>query len=366
MQKLMCAVLLGLAWGASADDQGAQGSLDAAITEFSHYIDEQTAKDEFSGTVLVAKGDKILYSAARGMASKRYSVANNLQTKINLGSMNKMFTATAIMQLVEQGKIRLDDKLSRYLDDSWLPRKISSRIEIQHLLTHASGLGTYFTDEFYASSKTRFRNLKDFKPLTVNSRLSITPGSDFSYSNVGMLLLGAVIEKASGQDYYRYIDEHIYAPAGMINSGCYEMDQPVPNLAIGYLRDRKSATGWRNNLYLHVIRGGPAGGCFSTAEDLYHFAMAFTAFKLVNRENTELLYSTKPQFHHAPYGFGFQSGGKPQNRVVGHSGGFDGISSNLDIFLDGGYIAVVLSNYDGASVPVVVKLRQLLKPGLSS
>ena len=340
--------------------ESASLTLEDALTQLAEYGDKMADEDTFSGTILLAKDDKILYSAAHGMASKRFAVPNNLQTKLNLGSMNKMFTAVAIMQLVEKEKISLDDRLGKYLDESWISKDISAKIKIRHLLTHTSGLGSYFNRRFAETSKNHFRALADYKPLIVGETLQFEPGSSAHYSNTGMFLLGAVIEAATGQSYFDYIRRKIYEPAGMINSGCYEMDQPVPNLAMGYSRNGENKTGWNNNLYLHVLKGGPAGGCFSTVEDLYKFSTALVGYKLLEQENTETLYSKKTELRGGSYGYGFSVRATPDDRIVGHSGGFSGISSNLDIFLDTGYVAVVLSNYSGAARPLRAKIRSLL------
>lgn len=331
-----------------------------AVAELDSYVKRMAEKDVFSGSVLLAKGDKVLYTAAHGMASKRFNVPNNLQTKFNLGSMNKMFTSTAIMQLVEAGKLKLDDKLSKFVDDSWLPEDVSGKIEIQHLLTHSSGLGSYFNQTYMNASKNNFRALDDYKPLIRDEKLQFEPGTDARYSNTGMFMLGVVIEKVSGKTYFDYIREHIYKVADMRNSDSYEMDQPIPNLAIGYQHTSGNETGWRNNLYKHVIKGGPAGGGFSTVEDLHRFALALTQFKLLGKRFTEELYSAKPELHSPEYGYGFAVGGTPNNRIVGHGGGFEGISSNLDIYLNQGYVGVVMSNYGSGSRPIESKIRELL------
>jgi CubicO group peptidase (beta-lactamase class C family) len=335
-------------------------TLPQALTELDAYVKRMAEKDVFSGTVLLAQGDKVLYKAAHGLASKRFNVPNNLQTRFNLGSMNKMFTATATLQLVEKGKLKLTDKLSQFVDNNWLASDVSDKIEIRHLLSHTSGLGSYFNQTYMDTSKSKFRTLDDYKPLIKDETLRFEPGSRFGYSNTGMLMLGVVIEKVSGMDYFEYIHEHIYQPAGMNHSDSYAMDQPVVNLAIGYERDRANATGWRNNLYQHVLKGGPAGGGFSTVEDLHRFATALTNYKLLSKSLTETLYSAKPQLNSPSYGYGFSVRGAPDNRVVGHGGGFDGISSNLDIYLDQGYVIAVMSNYSSGARPVEGKIRELL------
>ncbi|NQZ23853.1 MAG: beta-lactamase family protein [Colwellia sp.] len=335
-------------------------TLTAAVDELTDYIQRMADKDVFSGSVLLAKGDKVLYKGAFGLASKRFNVANNLQTKFNLGSMNKMFTSIGIMQLVEAGKLSLNDKLSKFTDQSWLANNVNNKIEIQHLLTHSSGLGSYFNQTYMAASKNSFRELDDYKSLIRGEELQFEPGTDVRYSNTGMFMLGVVIEKVSGENYFDYIREHIYKPAGMLNSDSYEMDQPVPNLAIGYEPDRNNETGWVNNIYLHVLKGGPAGGGFSTVEDLHKFAVALKNYKLLGKELTEQLYSAKPMLHSYNYGYGFNVSGSPEDRIVGHGGAFYGISSNLDIFLDRDYISTVMSNYGGSGSIIVDKINELL------
>jgi CubicO group peptidase (beta-lactamase class C family) len=314
-------------------------------------------KEAFSGTLLIAKGDNILTTFVGGEASKRFHVPNNIDTKFNLGSMNKMFTATSIMQLVEKGVLSLDDPIGKYVDETWLPKDITSKITIHHLLTHTSGLGSYFNETYMKGSRELFRNVDDFKPLVQGDKPAFEPGTRFLYSNTGMLLLGVVIEKATGGSYFDYVRKHIYEPAGMVHSDSYEMDYPVENLAIGYSRAPGSPYGWQNNLYKHVIKGGPAGGGFSTVKDLHHFALAIQSGKLVSRESLDKMWK---DYAGANYGYGFSVEDGPNGKVVGHSGGFDGINSNLSIYLDKGYVVAVMSNYDNGASPIARKIGQLL------
>jgi CubicO group peptidase (beta-lactamase class C family) len=181
-----------------------------------------------------------------------------------------------------------------------------------------------------------------------------------------MLVLGKVIEVVSGQDYFSYIRDQIYRPAGMINSDSYQLDYVNPNLAVGYEKEYglDGAKRYRNNIFMHVIRGGPAGGGYSTVEDLNRFAEALKGGKLVGQPYVEQLTTPKPELNSPQYGFGF--GAEPQSEIIGHSGGFPGISSNLDIFKKSGYVAVVQSNYGGGSMPVVQKIRALVRARLSN
>jgi CubicO group peptidase (beta-lactamase class C family) len=326
------------------------------VSQTVELVDRVCQRDIFSGTALVAQNDEVLYSHACGEASKRFHVANNIDTKFNLGSMNKMFTATAINQLVERGVLQYDQTIDAYVDESWLPQDVTSKITIHHLLTHTSGLGSYFNDTFWNGSRQLYRDVDDFKPLVRGEQLAFEPGARFRYSNTGMLLLGVVIESATGESYFDYIRENIYEPAGMTNSDSYEMDMPVENLAIGYVPDRDGEYGWENNLYKHVIKGGPAGGGFSTVTDMHLFARALLTGKLVSPETLELMWTD----HSDGYGYGFSVAEGAAGKVVGHGGGFSGLNANLDIFVGSGYVVVVMSNYDGAASPVARQINNLI------
>lgn len=360
-------VIIALSFNASSFEDDAANSkklpitVEKAVAELDAFISQLTKDDTFSGTILWAKDDTVLYKSARGMASKRFNVANNLETKFNLASLNKMFTATAIMRLVEANQLSLTDTLDTFVDESWLPQVLSNKIQIQHLLTHSSGLGSYFTDEFFSTSKTRFVELEDFKPIVKNDTLEFEPGTGYRYSNNGMLLLGVVIEVVTDTSYFDHIDGAIYAPAGMQNSGCFPRSQPIQNLAVGYHANPEKKTGWETNYLWIADKGGPAGGCYSNVDDMHGFAKALTGNILLNQKNTEAMYASKPEFHEKSYGYGFKISGAPNNRIVGHRGGFIGMSSNLDIFLDSGYVSVVLSNHSGGSIPVYEKIRDLVE-----
>ncbi len=328
-----------------------------AIEEIRALVDKLATKGWLSGTVLVAKGPDILLTKAAGEASKSYHVPNNIDTKFNLGSMNKMFTATAAAQLVEQGKLSFDDPIGKYIDETWLPKDVTSKITVRQLLTHTSGLGSYFNETYMRSSRDLFRKLDDYKPLIKDDRPAFTPGEKFQYSNTGMFLVGVIIEKVTGEDYFDDIRKTIYAPAGMTNTDCYEMDYPVENLAIGYSPDWTSPYKWQNNLYKHVIKGGPAGGGFSTVKDLHKFALALLSGKLVSKPMLEMMWT---DYIGANYGYGFGIRQGAPNRIVGHSGGFDGINSELNIYVDRGYIVSVMSNYDSGAGPLATKISLIL------
>jgi CubicO group peptidase (beta-lactamase class C family) len=332
-----------------------------AVTEILGFLDRLCEGDLFSGTVMVARGNQVLVAASCGEASKRFHAPVDLDTKFNIGSMNKMFTSVAIMQLVDEGVLAVDDPIGKYLDESWLSTEILESVTIHHLLSHTSGLGSFFTDDWDAQSRKLYREVDDWKPIIVQDTLAFEPGTEWSYSNTGMYVLGAVIESATGENYFDYIRENVYAPAGMENTDCYDMDCPVENLAIGYWPSDDCAGGWKNNYFEHTIRGGPAGGGFSTSPDLLSFARALQTGKLVSKESLEKLWTISfDRGSPYAYGYGFSIRTGPAGKVVGHGGGFLGINANLDIFLDKGYISVVMTNLDGAGAPVDMKIAELL------
>lgn len=335
-------------------------SAEEAVKELDAFVVRLVEADAFSGAVLLARDGKALYCKAFGLANRGDEVPNTIKTRFNLGSMNKMFTAVAVAQLVERGKLAWDDPVGKHLDDDWLRDAAARRATIGQLLSHTSGLGSYFNDAFMRGSRELYRNVADYKPLIADEKPQFAPGEGWAYSNSGFMLLGAIIEKVTGQSYYDYVRENIHKPCGMADTDCFEMDKPVRSLAIGYSREFDAAGNvvWTSNLFKHVIRGGPAGGGFSTVNDLLRFAEALRGDKLLTAGSRELLWTPKPS---SPgYGYGFSLGKGPAGRKVGHGGGFPGISSNLDIFLENGFTGVVLSNYDQAAPPVAQKLEELV------
>jgi CubicO group peptidase (beta-lactamase class C family) len=329
--------------------------------ELDAYLQKLAANDLFSGTVLVAKDGKPFFRKAYGVANKDFNAPNRIDTKFNLGSMNKMFTSVAIAQLVERGKLSFDDPLAKFLPE--FPDKESAqKIKIKHLLSHTAGLGSYFNQKFFDSSRENYRTVDDLMKLAEGEKMQFEPGSKWSYSNTGMLVLGKVIEKVTGQNYYDYIRENIYKPAGMTNSDCYELDKVNSNLAVGYEKEYTDAgIEFSNNVFKHVMRGGPAGGGYSTVDDLFKFDVALRSGKLVGQEMVKILLSAKPELNSPDYGYGFQI--DKDLSIAGHGGGFPGISSNLDMFLSNGYSAAVMSNYGFAAIPVSDKIRELVMAG---
>lgn len=314
---------------------------------------ESAAKiHRFSGAMLIARGESVLFEAAFGAASLDPPQENTLQTKFHLGSMPKMFTAIAVLQLVQQGKLRLDVPISEYLPD-YPNQEQARKITLHHLLTHTSGLGDYFGREF-DEKKGTIRRLEDYYQFFASNPLRFEPGERWSYSNAGMHLAGIVVERAAGISYYEYVQRHVFERAGMKSTGNNRVEERVPGLATGYTRfntpdvfNVDPAT--RSNLGTLPPRGGPAGGGYSTLGDLHAFAQALLANRLLDAKHTELLTSGKvavPGAAGAKYAYGFEEMPVGGARSIGHSGGAPGMNAMLRIFPESGLTVAVLSNYD--------------------
>ena len=342
------------------------------IKEFQDALDQLAEADEFSGAVLVAKDQTILFQQAYGMAHRNDQLPNRMDTRFNLGSINKMFTALAIAQLAEQGKLAFSDPISMYVPN--YPQEIAEKVIIHHLLTHTSGLGhywnTHFWQEHFLVERANLRTVVDYFPLFRDEPLSFEPGERFQYSNAGFILLGAIIERVSGQEYWTYVREHIFEPAGMHHTDAYEIDCPPANQAIGYTHLNRSGereTGPRRpNLDAMFVKGHPAGCAFSTVEDLFKFGLAVRSHRFLEPSSTALVLTGKVEWPDNPgirYAYGWQERMVNGQRIVGHGGVALGVSAHFDLYLDSGYTVVVLSNYDA---PIARRIGRMLQEQLTS
>lgn len=306
-------------------------------------VERQAAAGRFSGAVLIAKDGKPVYEKAYGLADRAKKIPNTVDTKFRIGSMSKMFTATAIMQLVQTGKIDLDKPFGTYLTD--YPNKATaSTVTIRQLLTHTGGTGDIFGPQF-DKNRLKLRTLQDYIALYGSRPPAFKPGSKFEYSNYGFVLLGAVIEKVSGQSYYDYVREHIYQPAGMTATGSEPEDAAVPDRSVGYMAAPKG--GVQPNTDTLPYRGTSAGGGYSTVGDLLRFANALENHTLLNAQYTGMMTTGKVAMGPGiKYGFGFGDVTVNGVRCFGHNGGAPGMNGDLEICPGDGFVIAVLSNLD--------------------
>lgn len=288
------------------------------VAELRSYLDTLTAADAFSGVVLLARDGTPIFEHAYGNAL--FGIPIQTTSRFALASMNKMFTAVAVAQLAESGKLSFQDPIRKYLPE--YPRKITEKITIHHLLTHTSGLPPYLVrgelEQIHAAT------VQDYLPAFFSRPLLFEPGERWSYSNAGFLTLDAIVERVSGQSFSEYLEQHIFAPAGMS----------------------------------HSVQG------ISTVEDLLKFANALRQDKLLGPKFTSKLLEGKVETDGGDgsrYAYGFLEEEVNGQRIVGHGGSAPGWNGQLDIYRESGYTVVVLANRDSPTAHrVAVHLRDLL------
>lgn len=309
------------------------------ISKIENHLNKMATNDTYSGNVLIALNEEILLEKAYGYANLSHKVPNNVNTKFGIASMGKMFTAVAIMQLKEQGKLNFDDYVGEFLPD--YPNKtVKDSVTIHQLLVHTSGLSDFFNTKFELKAKHTVRTLEDYFSFFKDDSLLFTPGTKNSYSNSGYIVLGMIIEKLSATTYYDYVKQHIFTPVGMENTDCFETDSSIENLAEGYINLGKNNI-WKTSTYYKGARGSSAGGAYSTLGDLHKFAMALKKNILISNESLAIM--TMDQ-NNNNYGYGFSLNRFNDFEVYGHNGGAHGVSAELDIYKNADYIVVTLSN----------------------
>jgi len=331
-----------------------KGLSDEQIAEkIGAFVDELAKNKEFSGSVLVAKGFEPMFARAWGMADYSAKRPNTLDTPINLGSMNKMFTGLAVTQLVAQGKLAWDDTVGKHLPE-YPDEQVRNEVTIHHLLTHTSGLGSYWNPG-YEAIKNELSSVSDFVSAFEGQPLAFNPGQGNQYSNVGPTVLGLIIETVTGEDYFDYVREHIYGPAGMSRSDHYDKFETLSGKASGY-----SVEGGElviNSEWIGRI-GGPAGGGYASANDLLSFAQALYDGTLIDESHREIMTSFKvPWGENGGYGYLYGDHRENGQRYVGHNGGAPGINAEFSHFPDLGYTVIVLSNFGDAATPVAEEIR---------
>jgi len=314
-------------------------TLDAALAALTQRADEYAREDKFSGTLLVARNGQVLLHNNWGLANRESKAPVTSDTQFRLGSINKMLTAVAVLQLIEAGKLSLDAPLALYLPE-YPNKQLAAAVKVHHLLTHTGGTGDIFKPEYF-ERRLEIRTHADYLTLFGARAVDFEPGTQDRYSNYGYVLLGALIEKVSGVSYYDYVQQRIYAPAGMSATGSLPESESVPNRAQGYTQDNGN---WVPNTDTLPYRGMAAGGGYSTARDLMLFALALQDGRLISKQM--LAQATTAHDKGLTYGYGFGIEGSGKLRRYGHSGGAPGMNAALRIYPQLGYVLVGLSNLD--------------------
>lgn len=301
--------------------------------------DKLSADDKFMGAVLIESHGRIVLEEAWGYADREAKIPLKVTDKFRLGSMNKMFTAVAALQLVGQGKLSLDGTVGQYLLD-YPNKEIAGKVTIRMLLTHTGGTGDIFGDEF-DKHRLELKTLADYVTLYGARAPEFPPGSKSDYSNYGFILLGVIIGKVSGEDYYDYVRSHIFKPAGMTDTGSLPESVTVPGRANGYTqKDGK----WVLNTDTLPWRGTSAGGGYSTLADLARFAHAMMDGTLLPDDLRDA--ATRSQTQGDWYGYGFELHGNGLARSYGHTGGAPGMATEMRIYPNAKAVVIELGNID--------------------
>jgi len=322
------------------EDKGKDKDMNKTSHELDLYILELTKLNKFSGSVLVAKDNKILLSKSYGSANYELNVPNTPQTKFRIGSITKPFTAIAIMQLQDKGLLNVTDTLNKYIPD--YPN--GNEITIHHLLTHTSGIPSFtgfadFDKTVSVLPNTLEKLIESFK----NKNLEFKPGEKFNYNNSGYVLLTYIIEKVSGKSYEEFIKENILIPANMTDTGVDNNDKIVKNRAAGYsFNDNQTI----NAAYTDMSWPRGAGNLYSTIEDLYKFDRALYTENLLKQDSYKLMHT--PFINDYCYGWGTK---KICDHVFfGHGGGISGFLASFIRFPDNNICIIILSNYEFAPI----------------
>lgn len=325
------------------------------------YLVHVADEDLFSGVVILAHRGRPIVRQAIGYANKVYGARNTVDTRFPIASVGKVFTAVAVARLVAADKLSFAATIGSYLPD--YPIDSAKAVTVGQLLAHTSGLGRSPVDWIAMREQITLDDLVRY----VAAPLSFPPGSSVEYSNEAFLVAGRIVERASGLPYEDFVRREVFAPAGMRDTDWDPIDEASSRRAVPYSNWRFVhdsgqiyVPGPRRDVtYLQGRRGTPAGGAFTTAEDLLRFATALVERRLIDSATTAALFAPRARRPGGHFTYGFEL--NERGTIASKAGGAQGSSAQVDISLDGGYTLIVLSNYDSAAQVVAAAIRDVLK-----
>ena len=282
------------------------------IKQIDEIIRQHTDPEPFSGVFRLSKSDQVIFEAGYGLAIRSEGIPNRANTRFQTASGSKIFTSLAVCRLVEQGELALDARLTDFLPDEF--PDFDPEITVRQLLTHASGITSYFEEDIDPDYEALWREIpmyavrgpRDFLPLFQGKGMKFPPGERFEYNDGGYILLGLILEAVTGDSFPDIIQEAVFNPAGMVDSGYFPADQLPERTAYAYIQNPDGS--WRTNIFAVPVIGAPDGGAYTTAPDMASFWTALRDGKLLSREMTEALLS--PQIEtgwkvpYTHYGYG--------------------------------------------------------------
>ena len=295
MKLNIIALIIQLAFVALANAQSKTDKINELMNLYTEY-------GQFNGSVLVSENGKVIYKDGLGLANMEWNIPNEPNTKHRLGSITKQFTSMLIMQLVEQGKLDLNGIITTYMPT--YPKKNGDKITIHHLLTHSSGIPNYTSIPNFFQDKSRDTYTPDeFLSFFADLPLDFKPGKEYAYSNSGYFLLGVIIEKTTGKSYEENLQEKIFAPLEMANSGFDHYNSIIKNRSSGY--ERNGNTSYENAHYLDMSVPFSAGSIYSTVEDLFLWDQALYTDKILSVKYRELMFTPHMPAFRGSYGYGW-------------------------------------------------------------
>lgn len=329
--RLVVLIVLSLFFAINAPAQEA-----APVTsKLDEYLNA-AAKQGFTGSALVARDGKVIFSKGYGMANRELDVPNTPQIKFRLGSVTKQFTAAAIMLLQERGKLSVQDPVCKYFDNcpsAW------SEITIHHLLTHTGGVPSYTSVPDYVKKMAMPETVASMIERFKDKPLEFKPGEKWNYSNSGYFMLGHIIEKVSGESYESFLQKNIFDPLKLKDSGYDHHETILKNRATGYSFRKEGVI---NSLYLDMSQPYAAGSLYSTVEDLFAWNEALFSDKLLSARSREAMTTVVRN----NYGYGLSISKQFNRTMVSHGGGINGFNTVLTRFPEEKVTVVVLRNSD--------------------
>jgi CubicO group peptidase (beta-lactamase class C family) len=338
------------------------------LQQLADAIESQAEPEPFSGVVYLTRGDEVLFDKGYGFAIWSESIPNKSNTRFQMASGCKIFTSVAICQLVEQKKLDFDTLLSECVDVAF--PNYAPDITIHHLLTHSSGITSYFEEDVNPDYEALWQDLplykvrgpRDFLPLFQHKPMKFSPGERFDYNDGGYILLGLVIECVTGMGFSAYIKKRIFEPAGMEDSGYFATDQLPERTAYAYIKNADDI--WRTNFFTVPIIGAPDGGAYTTAPDMTRFWRALSQKEFLNAETTGVLLEAQiatlggAPYTHYGYGVWIDRSEKAVRKYF-VEGSDPGVALRSAVYTDD-LIVTVIGNTGDALWPLYRELEKVL------
>jgi len=329
--------------------------------------DDFSKKHDFSGVCLVKQGNDVIFQQAYGLAHRGFHIQNEINTLFDTASVTKVFTATAILLLIERGLLHFDDKITHIIDLKGTA--IPTDVSIYNLLTHTSGIaddadeeaGENYSDLFIYKPNYSIRNTKNFLSQFAFKQPIFKAGTDVRYNNCAFILLGLVIEKITGQNYRSFVTDNIFIPLGMLNTKFCAMDEVNENTAEGYIScydKNKNFTKWKKNIYSYPPIGSPDSGAYTTVNNLDIFIRKLKGNMLLNAEYTDMMFSP-----HCEFAKPFKKWEPAPNATIRNGYAFEFVENEGNVFcmrkdgLNDG-VGAMLSYYPTMDATIIILCNQ--------